>query len=199
MRKYSLFTFTILLPLVVAVICAIYATRAATMRRQAEIHFHKLIDEQVYLKYSTGIDELVAAHGPENAARIVDAKAKQSSVIAFDGATRLAKIVRQTKEWKGPDPAKTGYSDGLLLKGFGHAPSAVWDGPMGTRISSVRFDDDNLIVSIYGHLQLDSSTRTIPQESPEEYILPWPKGSQPSSGSIYNDVMQRQLGDEKKD
>lgn len=191
MRKFAFSTFTICIPLVAAILCAIYSAHAASMRRQATTVFHKSIDNQINTKYSTGVDGLVAAYGQEHAARIVESKAKANTAIAFDGVSRLAKVVRHTKEWTGPDPTGTGYSDGVVLKDFGHPTAAVWDGPMGTRISSVHFVDDNLVVSVYGNLHLGASTRMVPQEHPEDYIVPWPKGSKPKAGSLYTSVVAR--------
>jgi len=191
MRRFSLFTLTISIPLVAAVLCAIYSAHTASLRSRASFVFHKSIDNEINSKYDTGVDELVAAFGQKEAAKIVDAKAKASTTIAFDGVSRLAKVVPHTKEWGGLTPSRTGYSDGVVLRDFGHTNGAIWDGPLGTRVSRVRFVDDNLIVSVYGNLQLGASTRIVSEEHPEDYVVPWPKGSKPMPGSWYDFVVAR--------
>ncbi len=191
MRKFSLFSLTIGLPIVVAILCTLYSARTASMRSHAANVFHKSIDNEINTKYSTGIDVLVAAYGPTGAAEIVQAKANTTDTIAFDGVSRLVKSVHKTKEWTGLDPPETGYSDGVVLQDFTHATGAVWDGPMGTRISTIRFADDKLIISLYGNLQLGTSTQMIPKEQAEDYVIPWPKGSAPTPGSLYDAVVAR--------
>jgi len=191
MRKFSLFSLTIGMPVVAAILCTLYLARVASMRTQAATVFQKSINNEINTKYDTGIDDLVAAYGSKRAAALVEAKATTTDTIAFDGVSRLAKIVQHTKEWTSLDPSETGYSDGVVLKDFGHTTSAVWDGPIGTRISSVRFADDKLIVSVYGNLQLGSSIRVIPKEQAEDYVVPWPKGIAPTAGSLYDAVVAR--------
>lgn len=189
--KFSLFTLTFYLPLIVASICAIHSAYVGSVRHQATTFFHESVDNPRDHKYATGIENLVAAHGQEYAAKIVDLKAKTSQAIAFDGVSRFAKVVRQTKTWANKDAKEIGYSDGVILKDLGYPTGAIWDGPMGTRISGIRFVDDNLVVSIYGELRLGSSTRMIPQETPEDYFVPWAQGAKPMAGSWYDSVVAR--------
>ncbi len=194
MRKFSLFSLTIGLPVVVAILCTLYTAHVASMRSHAANIFHKSIDNEINTKYSTGIEDLVAAYGPTLAAEIVQAKANTTDTIAFDGVSRLVKIVHKTKEWTGFDLPETEYSDGVVLKDFAHATTAVWDGPMGTRISAVRFADGKLIISLYGNLHLGTSTQNIPKEKAEAYVIPWSRGTAPTPGSVYDAVVARHAG-----
>ena len=195
MRRMPFLLSTICGASLAALFWAAYSGYANSSRRHAADVFDRSIDNEINSKYSTGVDELVAAYGPAGAARHIEAKAKTADTIAFDGTSRLVKIVEHTKEWTGPDPARTGHSDGIVLKAFGHDASAVWDGPMGTRISSVRFLNGELVVSVYGHLRLGTLVRVIPPEEPEDYIVPWAEGSAPTAGSLYDSVVARHQGD----
>ena len=191
MRKAPFFFSTICVTSLAVLSWAAYSTLASASRRHGADVFNKSIDNEVNSRFSTGVDELVAAYGPTDAAQLIEAKVRTTETIAFDGTSRLVKIVKHTKQWTGPDKSSKGYSDGIVLKSFRHDASAVWDGPMGTRISGVRFVDGELVVSIHGNLHIGTSIRAIPQGSPEDYIVPWPIEAKPSPGSLYDSVVTR--------
>jgi len=186
MPKFSLFRFVVCLPLVACVLFAAYSARVKSQRQQAMIAFHHRVDN---MKYGTGVDGLVAAFGEKRAAEIVDAKASASDDIAFDGVSRLAKIVKHATEYR--TESGIDYSDGFVLINFTQSTSAIWHGPKGMRIAGIRFVGNKLQISIYGKMQLGSSCRAIPQDLPEEYAILWSANTPPSAGSLYNLVLER--------
>ena len=191
MRRTPLIVSSICAALVVAWCLAAYSAHATSSRRRAVAVFHKSIDNEINSKYSTGVDVLLAAYGPADAARLIEAKSKTTDTIAFDGTSRFVKAVERTKEWTGPGQSRRGYSDGIVLKSFEHESSAVWDGPMGTRISGVRFVDGELVVSIHGNLDVGTSQHSISEDSPETYVIPWHKDSKPVPGTLYDSIIAR--------
>ena len=134
---------------------------------------------------------MVAAFGRQEAAGIIESKTSANNLVAFDGKSRIAKVVRHAMEYSVQHPSGSGSSDGFILDEFGYDKGGIWHGPSGTRVASVRFEYEKLTVSIFGILHLGASTRIVPPDQPEDYVVPWPKDRTPPAGSLYGMILDR--------
>ena len=106
-------------------------------------------------------------------------RAAASEWIAFDRDSRVAQIL----------PNMLTYGDrsldGLSLHTIGDdTGSMTFQLPIGTRIQSVSFEDDALVVTIFGDLELRGKTISIPEQNPEVYKVNWQRGTAPSLNTL---------------
>jgi hypothetical protein len=123
------------------------------------------------------VDEL----GDELARQLLTEVSTEYARFAFDGERRFAQIKMEGFQWPG-DP-----SDGLRLQRVGASESAMWYGYEGTTIGEIRFDDENVIVTVFGTLNYRTGER-IPESQPIEVAIPWPKGTMPEPGILLEDT-----------
>lgn len=183
MRTMSLFRITIVLPLLFAIGFALFAEFQQSERNRAVSSFHHCIDQGV----AASIARLEKALGTASSKRVVAAKTLSSDTLVFDGDARCAQVLVNYRE------SVPGSADGYMLYTFGRdRRCVVCAGPPGTRIKSLKFNDDELLVELYGDLRLGSYGFIIPKSQCETFAVPWPKDAPvPNSPDLCEPIENR--------
>ncbi len=168
MKRISLKQLVILAPLLIALPVGWYFAGVHRARRDAIAVFDRCVEQNEPLILGSAVEHI----GKEDTILRIENASKQNSNIVFDGDLRFAQILPGNHD-NGRGPA-----DGYSLTGLGGSiGSSIWNAPAGTRISSMVFRDDFLIISIYGDLIIGSFNCAISETEPEEYAIRWPSDS----------------------
>lgn len=165
MKRISLRQLVVVTPLLAAIGIAWWFAGVRNERLSAIEVFDRCVERNEALDLGWTIEEI----GKEGTIRRIKEAAERNTNIVFDGGVRFAQRLPQNHD------NGRGAADGYSLFGMDSSVrTSVWNGPAGTRISSIMFRDDQLIISIYGDLQMGAFSCSIPKTAPEEYAVPWP-------------------------
>ena len=168
MRRYSLFSFVICMPLVAGIVFAVYSYRTSSVLSR----FHTEIDNN---RLALTIDDLHRVLGEKRAREIVERKAYGNDSLFYDGDSRIVQIVRSRHIHDNNN------SDRLSLRTF-ELGTANWVGPSGMCIDSVTFDNDTVYVRIYGDMQWSVHSVSISKSEPVVYAIRWVSKTKPVHG-----------------
>jgi hypothetical protein len=168
MKRFTMRQSLIFIPLVAAVVLAWHVANARQTRLRVSADFDRSVErnEPMFLELTAqvlGKDE--AKH------RIIKAS-KSNANFVYDGGVRFAQLLPHWHD-NGRGDAD-GYN--LCVLGSSRGP-IIWSGPTGTRIASMAFDGDELIITLFGDLKIGLFEITIPEDTPDVYALPWPANS----------------------
>ena len=182
MRRFSLFTFVILLPLIVAAWFAWQRHQLVSRQEQTLKMLHRALETGEIFPFA----RILTDFGRSEALKYFE-RADQSELLTFDGEARLAQIQKDGLTYR------EGTLDLLFLHDFenGHK-TAIQQPPIGTVINSVVFVGDGVDISLHGDLLVNNSKITIPSGAPETYHLRWIPGSPPASPPLEALITKRQ-------
>ena len=181
MRKLTLRSIAIFIPLCVAAICAIWSAHLRHKRTAAREAFSRAVESKSLLPVGQ-----VEYRLTDREVNQMLRRAARSDLIVFDGHSRVAQIQ--------PNMLKYGDRsvDGLSLHTIGDdTGSMTFQLPIGTRIRLVSFEDDALVVTIFGDLELRGKKISIPEQNPELYKVNWQRGSAPPVDTLTASIANR--------
>ncbi len=112
--------------------------------------------------------------------------AAASPLIEFDGKLRFAQIQKNGLEYP------NGMLDLLILYTIGdHLEIAFKQPPVGTRIESIAFDNDQLKVVLHGSLVIKDRMIHIPSDRAETYDIPWTANQTPAVMDLTSMIRHR--------
>ena len=166
--KFSLRLGVIVLPLIVAVVCAwwMYQTR------QYQASALKMYRQGLLAGSDASPGWMLEAFGKKRCQELMTQYASTSKDVVFDGNDRWVQILRYPRAY-GHDEG-----DGYTLYSLEYgSPTINWT--LGKRIviSDVRFDGDYLVFRVFGKFDGFDYEFEIPENSPAEYRFLWPPGT----------------------
>lgn len=181
MKKLSLRSFAIVVPLCVAVMCAIWSAHLRSKQTTAPEAFHRAVDSERLLPVLEAEKRLA-----EREVKRMLAQAAASDLIVFDGESRVAQIQPNMLDYGGRS------LDGLSLHTIGDdTGSMTFQLPIGTRIKSISFEDDALIVTVFGDLEIGGKVLSIPEENPEVHKVSWARLAAPPNNTLTTSIATR--------
>lgn len=165
--KISIRSTVILLPVIVAVICAWIGSH----RRSRQAMAIGWYQAAIHTGRDAGPAGLVDAYGVDRARELMTRYANVSSHTVFDGSDRWAQILRVPYAY-GADLGD-GYTLYSLRDGIPHG----WTLPEGAVLQSINFAADEIVFHVHGTITQGSFAYTIPEHKPAEYRLKWKQGT----------------------
>lgn len=184
MTRFSLFRLVICLPIVFGIVFAIYSYRTHSA-------ISRFIDE-VENDQAILLNDLLKTFGETRTRQIIEEQAMNNDKLFFDGESRVVQIVKSRHVHDNHD------SDRCCLSIFNSELESngpfCWSGPEGMRIrvGSIRFNDSEVLVDIYGDLEWGAGVLSIPRDLVETYSIPWELNSKPTVGTFATLIQEKQ-------
>ena len=183
MKRFSMRQTVIYMPFVAAIVFAWYSVNARQTRLRVSTDFDRSVERNDALFLEMTAQVL----GKDETKRRIMNASKTNANIVYDGGVRFAQLLPNCHD------NGHGSTDGYNLSGLGSSLGPIIrSGPTGTRITSMAFDGDELIITLFGDLKVGSFEITIPEDTPDVYAVPWPANSPfPPSHDIHALIRRR--------